>query len=123
LLVEDQPQLRMVVKSALEDGGYEVLEARDADEALLLADDTRHQIAAVVTDVVMPRMGGPELVARLVRARPRLKVRYLSGYADDEGLRREIDERRAGFVAKPFTAGELLGAVREVLDRAMPDEE
>jgi YesN/AraC family two-component response regulator len=70
----------------------------------------------VVTDVVMPEMGAGQLVDELVAVRPELKVLYISGYTDDEVMRRGITRSDAAFIHKPFTSEELMRKVREVLD-------
>lgn len=112
LLVEDDAQVRTLTKRLLEQAGYVVIEARNGREALKLA--TRHpeEIDVVVTDVVMPKMGGPELVAELRRIRPTLAVLYMSGYTTEEKL-----GDTAVLLTKPYTEDELLDQIRLLLDQ------
>jgi PAS domain S-box-containing protein len=121
LLVEDEPTVRAVVVQVLEALGYEVLEARDGEEALALARDSkdaRSRIDLLITDVVMPRMGGLALAERLIAELPGLPVLYISGYpARGAGYGGRLD-RNAVLLEKPFTPQALASKVREVLERA-----
>jgi CheY-like chemotaxis protein len=110
LVVEDEPAVRALVKRALEKSGYLVLTAGDGEEALQVSAAYQGTIHLLVTDVVMPKLGGPGLASRLLLSRPVTRVLYLSGYA--HGLLTE----GANFVAKPFTPETLTARVREVLD-------
>jgi CheY-like chemotaxis protein len=116
LLVEDEPAVRTLVRDVLADSGYTVLEARDADEALALCATHEGHLAAVVTDVIMPVMSGPALIARLAESRPSLKVIYMSGYTDEAVARNGVLEPGAAFLQKPFAMDVLLRTLREVLD-------
>jgi PAS domain S-box-containing protein len=116
LLVEDDAMLRRLSESALGRAGYRVLAAADAAEALRLAREHDGEIDLVVTDVVMPGMPGPELVARLEATRPDLRVLYVSGYTDHAALRKGVSERSVSFLAKPFGLEALARRVRELLD-------
>jgi PAS domain S-box-containing protein len=116
LVVEDEDSVRELVRQILEDHGHAVLSARHGRDALLTAERYERPIDLVVTDVVMPEMGGGELVERLVARRPNLKVLYISGYTDDEVLRRGVQGSTASFLHKPFTTEDLMRRVREVLD-------
>ncbi len=113
LLVEDEQRVRAVAAHALRRAGYTVLEAGDGEKALAVA-AVADRLDALVTDVVMPHMGGPQLAARLRALRPGLAVVFVSGYAG-EALVGEGDEAPA-VVQKPFTAAGLSRAVREQLD-------
>ena len=117
LLVEDAPRVREVVREILETSGYAVLEARHAAEALAIGGEPGQRIDLVVTDVVMPRMGGRELARRLTALRPATRVLYMSGYTDDDMVRHGVREAGIDFIAKPFTPAALAAKVREVLDR------
>ncbi|MFN2369857.1 MAG: ATP-binding protein [Candidatus Krumholzibacteriia bacterium] len=117
LLVEDEPTLIRLVAKVLRGRGYTVHTAGDGQEALALAADAQLACDLLLTDVVMPRMGGPELAGRLRRARPGQKVLFMSGYTDSVLLQRGLIEGEVDLVAKPFSPAELLAKVREVLDR------
>jgi PAS domain S-box-containing protein len=116
LLVEDDTPLRSVACRALRAYGYMVLDAANGREALALCAEHDGPIHAVVTDLVMPEMGGGELSDRIVARRPGIKVLLMSGYARDEVERRNIARSGAAFIEKPFAAETLAAKVREVLD-------
>jgi CheY-like chemotaxis protein len=116
LVVEDEDGVRELLWKVLTDHGHTVLEARHGRDALAVASGYGHPIQLVVTDVVMPEMGAGQLVDELLAERPQLKVLYISGYTDDEVMRRGITRSDAAFIHKPFTSGDLMQKVREVLD-------
>jgi hypothetical protein len=116
LVVEDEDGVRELLWKVLTEQGHTVLEARHGRDALSVASGYGHPIQLVITDVVMPEMGAGQLVDRLLAERPELKVLYISGYTDDEVMRRGITQRGAAFIHKPFTSVELMQKVREVLD-------
>ena len=117
LLVEDEDVVRSLVRRALQSFGYNVLEAGNADDALVLCVGYEGRIDLLVTDVTMPgEMGGRELVEELAHLRPETKVIYTSGYTDDAIVRRGILEPGVHFVQKPFKPADLVRKVREVLD-------
>src|ERR1700690_1018003 len=116
LLVEDQQGIREVVQEFLKRGGYSVLCAADGDDALQIADDYAHVIDLLVTDVIMPNMGGPELVQRLTRTRPQTKVLFISGNPDQASLSERLGTA-AVVLQKPFPLESLLRKVRSVLDQ------
>jgi hypothetical protein len=113
-LVEDEKGVRALAKKALARSGYQVLEAQNGEEALAVAEGHREPIHLLLTDVVMPQMGGPELAQKLKARRPECKVLYMSGYTDDAVLRQGISAGH--FLQKPFTPVGLARKVREVLD-------
>jgi CheY-like chemotaxis protein len=117
LLAEDEDGVRELVRKVLTDHGHTVLEARHGRDALMLAERYERPIQLLVTDVVMPEMGGGELARRLLERRPDLRVLYVSGYTNDELLRRGIPSGTL-FVQKPFTSEDLMRRVRELLDQA-----
>ncbi|MBE0567011.1 MAG: response regulator [Krumholzibacteria bacterium] len=117
LLVEDEPTLIRLVAKVLRGRGYTVHTAGNGQEALALLEATGLAFDLLVTDVVMPRMGGPELAARLHRDRPGHRTLFMSGYTDSVLLQRGLIEGEVDLVAKPFSPAELLAKVREVLDR------
>ena len=118
LVVEDQRGVRQLAARILTRHGYMVCEAADAVEAIKIASNPRQPIDLVVSDVVMPKMGGPELMERLWALRPALKVLYMSGYTGDELSRRVGQETSITVLEKPFSASALLQTVRDVLDES-----
>jgi CheY-like chemotaxis protein len=120
LFVEDEVALRDLIHRVLAKGGYTVLAAGDGLEAVALAEAHAGRIDLAVTDVVMPRMSGPELAARLRARDPGVRLLYVSGYTADQ-LRSQTDlGADATLLAKPFTSDGLLRKVREVLDQPRP---
>ena len=115
LLVEDEESVRQLVRETLAAKGYEVMEAENGEDGVAIA--TRHngKIDLVITDVVMPGMGGRELVKQLAQTRPETKVLYLSGYTEDAIVSEGTIESGAAFLQKPFTLQNLSRKVREVL--------
>jgi PAS domain S-box-containing protein len=118
LLVEDDAALRALTERLLRAGGYAVLVAHDGGKALAAAARYEGPIHLVVSDVVMPGMNGRTLVERLRQIRPEIRVLFMSGYTDDEVMRRGIVDRQAAFLQKPFTPDQLAAKVREVLESA-----
>jgi CheY-like chemotaxis protein len=116
LLVEDEESVRTLTRRILERHGYTVLEARDGADALRVASGYTSRIHALVTDMVMPELGGRDVFEALVASRPELRVLYMSGYTDDDIVRRGLADAQAAFLQKPFTAASLARAVRAVLD-------
>jgi len=116
LLVEDETEVRELAREALRRGGYAVLEARDGEGALRLAQGYTGQIHLLLSDVVMPNMGGPELAARLLELRPQLKVLYMSGYSEFISAGHGEIGPLTYFLQKPFSLESLGRKVREVLD-------
>jgi len=115
LVAEDEVGVRELIGKVLTEQGHTVLAARNGREALELAQGYEGPIHLVLSDVVMPEMGGSEFVRALVELRPSIKVLYVSGYTDDEVLHRGIAQG-ATFVAKPFAPDDLIRKVRELLD-------
>jgi signal transduction histidine kinase/CheY-like chemotaxis protein len=111
LLAEDEPGVRRFVSSVLSANGYCVLEAANGREALEMAAGHAGRIDLLLTDVVMPEMGGFDLAGRLLEARPRTAVLHMCGYSD------RVLEEGAALLRKPFSPGELLARVREALER------
>jgi PAS domain S-box-containing protein len=123
LLAEDEPAIRTLMTRMLRASGYRVLTAEDGEEALGLAEGHAGPIALLITDVVMPRLGGIETARRLRQLRPGLPVLFMSGYTATAAVQ-EGDLEDAGFLAKPFTPEELRERVRAMLDQpaaASPD--
>ena len=116
LLVEDEDVVREMATEILRASGYHVLEATHGDEALSLAEQYAGEIHLMLTDVVMPQMGGRELADQLTPLRRDMKVLYMSGYTDDAIVHHGVLEVGTAFIAKPFSVDALSRKVREVLD-------
>lgn len=120
LLVEDEDGVRDLTQRVLERQGYKVLVARDGVEALTLYDNHKSEIDVLVTDVVMPRLGGSELVGKVRAQRSDLPVLFMSGYARNATIRGAPGDRRTRFLQKPFTVPAFQQAVAELLAHAAP---
>jgi signal transduction histidine kinase len=116
LVVDDEAAIRDLVRKALEAHGYRVLSAPDGVEALRIVAAHEAPIHLLVTDVIMPRMGGRELAARLVKERSIVPVLFLSGYPDASHPEMAIPQDAQAFLKKPFTPTTLARGVRELLD-------
>ncbi len=115
LLVEDEELLRKVVARILDRAGYRVLVARSGDESIALCEKASVPIDVLVTDVVMPGMGGKELAMRMAERFPAIKVLFMTGYTDDETLRRGILDQGRDIMLKPFAPKDLLRRLRDIL--------
>jgi CheY-like chemotaxis protein len=116
LVTEDANAIRSLIENVLSKQGYQVITAADGAEALDLARQNAGAIDLVITDVVMPRLSGPEMVRRLQADRPDTKVIFISGYAK-QGSLAAIEGGEAEILEKPFSPQTLLRLVRKVLDR------
>jgi PAS domain S-box-containing protein len=116
LLVEDEEAVRGLACRILERQGYRVIAAQHGRDAMEIASKETGHIDLVLTDVVMPGMNGRGLVERLAGIRPTIKSLYMSGYTDDDIIRRGFIEPSKSFLQKPFTSEALLQTVRKVLD-------
>jgi signal transduction histidine kinase/ActR/RegA family two-component response regulator len=118
LVVEDEPSVRQLARAVLEREGYRVLSAGDGVEALvLLARGGTEVLHALLTDVVMPGMSGPQLAAEVARLHPGVSVVYMSGYADDAVRQHGVLAPGAAFLAKPFELRDLAARVREAVEK------
>ena len=117
LFVEDEQSVRELVSGYLSARGYRVLDASDGQQALEIAAAHSGKIQLLITDVVMPRLSGRELAARLAATRPDLKVLYISGYTDDSVFRHGVLQGGMDFMQKPFNLKALAAKIREVLER------
>ena len=115
LVAEDNPPLRELAHKALQKAGYQVLTAGDGEEALRVSEAFKGEIHLLLTDVVMPRMGGQELAGRIRTPRPGIKVVYMSGFPDRELSHAGPLDSNATFLQKPFTPQSLCLKVREAL--------
>jgi len=120
LLVEDEAALRSLAQEILRDQGYKVFAAGSGTEALELARSHKAPIDLLVTDVVMPGMDGRELADRLGPIHPETRCLFMSGYTDDDVVRRGVREEGMPFLQKPFTIDAIALKVREVLDQTAP---
>ena len=123
LVVEDEEILRELAVQVLESLGYHILTAEDGARAIeILRGGTADNIHLIVTDLVMPRMGGRELAALIARDFGQKRVVFMSGYTDDEILRHAVKDAEVEYLQKPFTPKVLAHKIREVLDRPIPPQ-
>jgi two-component system cell cycle sensor histidine kinase/response regulator CckA len=120
LVVEDTEELRALICELLEEMGYTVLPAGGGDQALALSSEHKGPIHLLLTDVVMPGMGGPVLAKDLALTRPEIRVLYMSGYTNGVISKHGIAEHGIALLEKPFTAERLGQAVREALSAPSP---
>jgi len=116
LLVEDDEQVREIVRQILERQGYRTITAPNGEQALAVAHRHIGRIHLTITDVVMPQMNGRELAERLAHSRPDMKILYMSGYTDDATMRLGLLDKQFQFIQKPFAADALASKVRDALD-------
>ena len=115
LLVEDDDSVRRMTARVLRQHGYEVREAGDGEQGLAqVKADAEGRLGLVITDMIMPKLGGGRMAREILRLRPRAKILYVTGYTDDEAVGRGLDERQV--LRKPFTLDALVRRVRESLD-------
>jgi len=117
LLVEDEEGVRALSRDTLLEYGYTVLESCNGDEALRVCLDHKEPIHLLVTDVVMPGIGGRQLAERLLSMHPEIKVLYMTGYANDAVVQRGILQDEVDFLQKPFVPLDLARKVRDLLNR------
>jgi CheY-like chemotaxis protein len=116
LLVEDSTPVRALARRVLERQGYVVIEAGDGVEGIEAAERFPGRIDLVLTDAVMPRVGGGELARAIRESRHGIRVLYMTGYTDDELIRSCVRDDQDSLLNKPFTPDALVAAVREALD-------
>jgi response regulator RpfG family c-di-GMP phosphodiesterase len=117
LLVEDELSVRGLAVRVLRESGYNLLQAADGTEALRVAQEYAGKIHLLLTDVVMPQMGGKELANRLKTLRPDIKVLFTSGYTDNAIVHHGVLDPGIDFLQKPFSPSAFAQKVREVLDK------
>ena len=120
LLVEDEPALRLLAAASLKKLGYTVLESGNGVEALAAADAYSGKIDVVVADIVMPQMGGPELVEKLRAKRENLAVIFMSGYTESATLERAKIGTESMLLNKPFSTETLSAKIQELQQKSMP---
>ncbi len=119
LVVEDLEGLRTLACEILSRNGYKVLAAENGREALLLSEKHKGWIDLMLTDIVMPQMGGRDVAKAISRSRPDLKILFMSGYTDETVECNDLLAHGQGFIDKPFHPEALLLKVREILDRPL----
>lgn len=115
LLAEDENVLRGLIKKILEEEGFKVLDAENGEKALTLYQDHKGNVDLVITDIVMPKMNGNELVEHLEKENPELNSLFLSGYTEDELIHQDIRQDRINFLPKPIELDTFLPKVHELL--------
>jgi two-component system cell cycle sensor histidine kinase/response regulator CckA len=120
LLVEDEDPVRLFSTRALKNKGYKVIEAENAEQALTILQESAQKVDLIITDVVMPKMDGPTLIKEVRELYPdkKLKVIFISGYAEDNFRKRLGDEADIHFLPKPFSLKQLAGKVKEVMQES-----
>jgi PAS domain S-box-containing protein len=116
LVTEDEPAVRAMAARVLRQQGYRVLEAANGDEALRIAEQRDEPIALLLTDIVMPQMGGMLLAEQIAQLRPAIRVLFMSGYTDTAIFQHSQPQPGGAFLQKPFSPATLARKVREVLD-------
>ena len=116
LVVEDNGNVRDIVRDILEKYGYSVLIAENGVEALKIMAVSEEPVALLLTDVIMPQMNGKELYNKLIQDFPELKVIYMSGYTDNAIVHRGVLDEGVHFIKKPFTMRGIISKLRSVLD-------
>ncbi len=116
LLVEDEEMVRHLARQILEECGYTVIEARNGLDALEIYEQSDYKFDLLITDVVMPEMGGSQLAEILRTKSTDLKILFTSGYTDDAVVRHGVIEDGSNFIQKPFTAEALTNKIREILN-------
>jgi len=118
LIVEDEEAVRKLVRRTLEKQGYHLLVAASGIEALELLRQHKRPVHLLITDVVMPQMGGRQLAEEMKAARPEIQILFISGYTEISIMRTGGLGKDEAFLQKPFTPMALARRVREMLDRA-----
>lgn len=118
LVVDDEDSVRLLIRRALQQKGYAVLEAENGEAACRLFAEHAERVRLLLTDVVMPRMSGQKLAEQLRQQDAGLQVVYMSGYTDDPVLADLLARDEAILLHKPFTLQALVSAVRRMLDQA-----
>ena len=115
LLVEDEEEVRSAIRDLLTQKGFMIIEAKNGKQALAVAQDYPSPIHLLLTDMIMPEMGGKELAESLEKIMPNLRVLFMSGYTQDEAFRKDAASGRRCFIQKPFSLSILLAKVNEAM--------
>jgi polar amino acid transport system substrate-binding protein len=121
LVAEDSPEVLRMASSALQEAGYQVIEAADGDDALRKYAANRDRVHLLLLDVIMPKKNGRQVYDAAVLSRPDIKVLFMSGYTADIIDSKRVLAEGHNFLSKPFLPEELVAAVRAALDRK-PEE-
>ena len=121
LLVEDDAEVRQVATRILRRNGYQVLEAENGAEALKLCESQEEPVDLIVTDIVMPEMGGSELAKKIREKQPDARILFTSGYTEDTALRQQFLQPGEAFIEKPFTPALLAQKARDLLSPVVPE--
>ena len=122
MVVEDNPEVRTLMRDTLAGLGYLVLEAPGGPEALQVVEGHQKPIDLLVTDLVMPGFGGWELAKRLAQIHPEMRVLYVSGYADHETASRALGEPKVAYLQKPFALAEFARKVEAIIAQSKKPE-
>ena len=122
LVVDDLASNRMLVREILKINDYNIMEAKDSEEAQKIIDTFSGPIELLIADLVMPKVNGMELVKLLRPKRPEMKILYISGYNADVNVQLEIWDNRADFLPKPFSPTSLLKKVEDLLNPSLSDK-
>ena len=115
MVVEDEADVRVLVRDVLRQAGYDVIDAEDGEQALDVISKIDGEIQLLLTDVIMPKMSGRQLAARFNELRPETRVLYMSGYTDDKLGHHGVLDPDVELIQKPLTPDVLLRRVREIL--------
>jgi two-component system cell cycle sensor histidine kinase/response regulator CckA len=115
LVIEDEPDVKRMAVRSLREAGYIVLEAPGGREAIEVIMEAGERLRVVITDVVMPGMSGRDLAARIAGLRPDLPLIFMSGYTDEDVIRRGLMDRGQRFIQKPFSPDALARQVQQAL--------
>jgi PAS domain S-box-containing protein len=116
LVLEDESAIRALIRKVLVQHGYTVLDTGDSNMALRICARHEGEIALLLTDVILPKLSGPQVAGHVLRLRPEIKVLYTSGYTDDAITHHGVPAQSPSLLEKPFSAETLLRRVRETLD-------
>jgi two-component system cell cycle sensor histidine kinase/response regulator CckA len=116
LLVEDEDSVRTVTRRILERDGFRVLEARSGSEGMAAAKSSTSPIDLLITDVLLPDIGGGEVAREIVKVQPQIRVLYLSGYSDETLIDQGIAAVPGNFIQKPFSSDVLRKCIRSLLE-------